>query len=217
VARYIHNKSVDQKTYSGIVIDPGSFYQIPDNLIFEFTTSDQLLSDIANGISAISSNGTSDISGISQQIDFLKNGFVEPRNSDGTAIHSTNAFSSKTVGTKKLYKRVMGSQHSLNVGSNNIIIPITYNWAKITGIEIINSEIGDSVSFMVLDTPAGSYSGVPDLQLNQFGFSVALPKDYYHSSSEYDADLYLAMQIKIVLSSISSKTVGINLILNEVK
>lgn len=83
MARYIHNKSGSSKTYSGIEISASSFYEIPGNLIYEFSSSNDLLSDIANNVVAISENGSTDISGINAQIDFLKNGFVEPRDSSG--------------------------------------------------------------------------------------------------------------------------------------
>lgn len=42
-------------------------------------------------------------------------------------------------------------------------------------------------------------------------------KDYYNHSSEYDADLYQGMQVRVAYVSISAKTIGINFILNEVK
>lgn len=83
MARYIHNKSQSAKTYSGVEIASSSFYEIPGNLIFEFSTCDSLLSDIANDVVAMSEDGSTDISGTSNQIDFLKNGFVEPRDASG--------------------------------------------------------------------------------------------------------------------------------------
>lgn len=79
MTRYVHNKTSSTKTYSGQEISANSYYEIPSNFIFDFSTDDTLLSDIASGDSAISKDGATDISGVSNQIDYLKNGVLEPR------------------------------------------------------------------------------------------------------------------------------------------
>lgn len=133
------------------------------------------------------------------------------------SIPSPAPFAAKNVGSKSLYKRVTGIQQSLNQGSNTILFTVSYNWAKINGIDVVGSEVLDLVSFYVLDSTTGTYTGTANLQLNQFGFNVNLPKDFYSFKSEFDADLYLNMQVKIVYNSVSTKNIGINFILNEVK
>lgn len=132
------------------------------------------------------------------------------------AINGIPAFAAKNIGSKRLFKRVHGISASVSAQSEHIFT-IPYNWAKITGVEIIGGEVGDKASFLVLDTPTGSYSGQPNYPLNQFGFNVNIAPDYYEHKSEFDADLYLLMQIKIIYDSVSVKTIGINFILNEVK
>ena len=127
-------------------------------------------------------------------------------------------FASKIIGTKKLFKRVHGIQATLTASSNtDVIFVIPYAWAKITGLEVIGGETLDHINLFILDTSSGTYSTYPNAPLNQFGFNVNSAKDYYNHSSEYDADLYQNMQIKVSYTSISAKTVGINFILNEVK
>ena len=126
-------------------------------------------------------------------------------------------FAAKTIGTKKLYKRVTGATYSLTQGSNDLFYTLTFPWAKITGIELVGGEIGDKVNFFVLDTTAGTYSGTASAPLNQFAFNVNVAPQHYISTSEFDADLYENMQIKINYISASAKTVGVNYILNEVK
>ena len=132
-------------------------------------------------------------------------------------IGSASPFASKNLGTKRLFKRVHGVRQNVTEGSNDIIFTIPYAWAKITGLEVIDGESGDTVCLHVLDTTTGTYSTVPNYELNQFGFDVNVAKDCYAYHSEFDADLYINMQVKIVYSSKSAKSVGINLILNEVK
>jgi len=126
-------------------------------------------------------------------------------------------FSSKTLGINKLFKRVHGITSSVTQGSNEILFTIPYNWVKITGIQVVSGENLDNISMFVLDSTTGTYSNIPNYTLNQFGFTVNVTKDNFIYDSEYDADLYIDMQIKIVYSSASSKIIGFNFIMNEVK
>jgi hypothetical protein len=128
------------------------------------------------------------------------------------------AFASKELPEiqKKLFKRVSGIQSAVTTGSNTIVYTIPYSWVKITGLEIVSGENLDTINVQVLDSVSGTYTTVPNMYLNQFAFSMNISKDYYEHKSEYDADLYMGMQIKITYTSLSSKTVGINFILNEV-
>lgn len=135
---------------------------------------------------------------------------------------STNLpFASKTIetssGVKKLYKRVVGKQFAVDVGLNTLSFTIDFDWVKINGIEFLNSETLEKASLSVYDTSTGTYSTIPDYKLNQFGFDVNLCHDFYRWGSEYDADLYRGMIIKIEYTSTSQKSVGVNYMLNEVK
>lgn len=127
------------------------------------------------------------------------------------------AFASKLIGTKKLYARNTGFQQALSIGANTITYTASIPWVKITGVQVVNCEALDYVDFKVYDSSTGTYSGVPNYLLNQFGFSVNLPKDFYDRQSPFDADLYAGMVLKIEYNSVSAKTVGINLIMSEVK
>jgi len=127
------------------------------------------------------------------------------------------SFTSKVVGTKKLYARNTGHQFALNAGSNVFTITATLPWAKVTGVEVLGGETLDFADFKVKDTAAGTYSGVPNYVLNQFGFSVNIAKDYYRREATFDADLYQGMVLEFTYNSVSAKTIGINLIMAEVK
>jgi hypothetical protein len=130
----------------------------------------------------------------------------------------TGAFSSKVLPNgKKLYVRNHGVQQTVTAGSNTINFTIPYAWAKMTEAEIINGEALDYIDFKVYDTAQGTYSGVPNYMLNQFGFSVNVSPNFYQRVSNYDADCYQGMIFRLIYNSVSAKTVGINLILNEVK
>ena len=133
-------------------------------------------------------------------------------------IQSQMAFASKVLPDgKKLYKRMVGMSQALSAGSNNVIHTVTFAHVKMVGVEIIGAELGDYCDFMVLDDTSGTYSTIPNYQLNQFGWSVQMAAGKHEEKSNYDADLYVGMQIKLVYNSASAKTVGFNFDLNEVK
>lgn len=132
-------------------------------------------------------------------------------------VSSTPAFASKTFGAKNLYKRVVGQQIDLTMGANTIIYVETFPWVKFMALEIVNGEAGDYCSLYILDTATGTYSTIPNYQLNQFGFATNIGPGFYQHRSEFDADVYAGLQIKIVYTSVSAKKIGINYVMNEVK
>lgn len=133
-------------------------------------------------------------------------------------IEESSPFAAKVLKNgKRLFSRVQGESYALLVGENSLIYTIPYPEVKFNEIEIVGAEVGDSCSLEVLDDANGSYSGIPNLSLNKFGDKVQLGKDFYCRKSNYDADLYLGMQIKVTYTSVSAKNVGINYILHEVK
>lgn len=132
-------------------------------------------------------------------------------------INSTPAFASKNLGTKSLFKRVVGKQFEVSIGDNTLIYTQTFPWVKFMSLEIVNGQMGDYVSLYILDTATGTFSTYPNAPLNQFGFNTNIAADFYQQKSEFDADLYVGLQIKIIYHSVSNKTVGINYVMNEVK
>jgi hypothetical protein len=127
------------------------------------------------------------------------------------------AFAKKVENGKKLFLRTHGVSFALSSGANICNFTIPYPVAKVTGIEVVGCEAGDSVNLYVLDTPTGTISGVPNLQLNQFGYSVFMPNGFYSRQSNYDADIYQNMVIKVTYNSISAKTIYVNYLLHELK
>lgn len=150
----------------------------------------------------------------SDQFDFESN---FKANGNKTPAVVTSAMAAKTLGTKNLFKRVVGVQCDATVGENTIMYTVSFPWAKLMSIEVIGGEVGDTCSLYVLDSEDGMYSGVPSLQLNQFGFSANISPAFYTQKSEFDADVYEGLQIKIIYTSMSAKKIGINFVMNEVK
>ena len=141
----------------------------------------------------------------------------QPPSPQSVSISSTPTFTSKTIGTKKLFARNIGIQQVLVQGSNTFTYTVSFPWVKFVGVEVINAEALDFVDFQVLDNAQGSYSGIPNQLLNQFGFSTNIAKDFYQRICSYDADIYGGMSFKMIYTSMSAKTIGINFMLNEVK
>jgi hypothetical protein len=139
------------------------------------------------------------------------------------SINSTPAFASKSFGAKNLFKRVVGQQATLSPGDNTVLYVEQFPWVKFMALEIINGEVGDYVSLYILDTATGTYTkaqtgtAYPNAPLNQFGFNANIAAGFYAHKSEFDADIYQGLQIKIIYHSVSAKTIGINYVMNEVK
>jgi len=151
----------------------------------------------------------------SDVIDFETN--YKPNGNKANSI-SFQVSAAKTLPDgKKLYARNTGLQYAVTTGSNTLSYTATYPWVKLLGVECINCESLDTVDFKVYDTNTGTYSGVPNLLLNQFSYTLNLSAGYYSRTSLFDADMYAGMIIQMTYVSVSNKTIGLNLIMNEVK
>lgn len=138
-------------------------------------------------------------------------------------VTSTPAIASKTLSDgKKIYERVVGVKQQVEPVaeghlSDTINYTVPYPHAKLIGLHIINCTALDTVDLEVFDTAAGTYSGYPNLKLNQFGFATNMPKDFFEHKANFDADVYQGLIIRITYKSSTSKMIGINFIMNEVK
>ena len=129
---------------------------------------------------------------------------------------------------KKIFRRAHGIKAELIANGDTVIeFVIPYSWVKITTVEIIGLPKMMQVDLTIHADALGNFkttldqqisSGVPKLKLNQFGFNVNASSNYYKDHSEYDADLFQDMIIRIVIKNDSNLTgtIGINLTLHEV-
>lgn len=211
----VKNISEENVTFFNLMIQPEEIYEIPIVSIPLWASNDEVLTAIAESSIQVIVNSV-EISGISAQIDALKgNG---PKLVDATNY----PFASKVLSNgKKLFQRVHGISAVVSGAPDNLTFTIPYAACKITEIEILEGLVGDKVNFKVLDSTSGTYTGVPNYLLNQFGYDVNVAEKFYMRKSNYDADLYYGMQIRIEYDSVATdllpKTVYINLVLHEVK
>lgn len=89
MSKWIHNNSGSEKTYNGIPIADGDFYQIQPASIAAFQASQELLADLAASpqVVLMSADGSTDITGDqSAHISFLLGVDLTPRDSDNSPI-----------------------------------------------------------------------------------------------------------------------------------
>jgi len=125
-----------------------------------------------------------------------------------TVTPQISPFDAKTDGVKKLYSRSTGKPFAVAIGANTCEFTIAYAVCKITGIELINAEVGDYCDFYVVHPTYGV--------LGQFAYTNYIAKDFYDRSSKYDADLLSGLILRMVYTSVSAKTIYINYLLHEV-
>lgn len=85
MVKIIKNIDSVSHTYAGQVIDANSSYTIQGVEQIKWANDDALMSDIGSG-KAVVNDGTNDISGVSNQINFLKDIDNAPRDSDGSPL-----------------------------------------------------------------------------------------------------------------------------------
>lgn len=135
-------------------------------------------------------------------------------------VTRNEAFAEKNLANgKKLFRRKHGYTLTLAAsGTTTYTITVPYVTAKINEAEILWAPEGVSLNMKVKDSATGTFSGVPNYVLNQFGFNVVLSKDFYSDYSQYDADVYGSMQIEFTFTNNSGieKQIGINLVFHEI-
>lgn len=138
-------------------------------------------------------------------------------------------FASKELANgKKLFRRMHGYQVTLSGTETSYEITVPYAACKINKAEILWAPAGVTVDFQVLDTDQGHIQqaagipenqAVPNLLLNQFGFSINVAKDQFEDSSPYDADLIQGMKIKVIFKhplGAAGTVLGVNIPFHEV-
>jgi hypothetical protein len=218
--KFLKNTTEANKTYLGQTILPGEYFEIPIEDESLYAKNDTLLLDVANGNIVVSRLGdvSGEISSFNESILFLQGNLPsEVRVTDSPELYP---FAQKVLKDgKKLFRRKHGKRQIIPKNSIGIItFEVPYVHCKIDEVEIINCCGNDNVDLKVLDNAAGTFSGVPNYVLNQFGFNVCLSDLYYTDSSNYDADLYQSMIIEVTYYNNfeEDKNIGINFVLHEV-
>lgn len=151
------------------------------------------------------------------------------RDAKGNYILNVSPFANKSIPEGNLFKRVHGVNATIPANTTqNIDFIVPYNVCKFNGAEIFGTDLGDTVSFSVLDTFNNDISGLDpatfgnNFKLNQFGHMVEMPPKEvgkYANTSNYDADLFVNMVVRCTYTNntANSKYIGMNVELHEVK
>jgi len=207
----VKNNKETSDVWAGMTIEPSTTYDLQSNEIYVWQASDKVISDLSSGDLTIGDGVTYQTAGALAVSYLLGTGIKE------VSVQVQPAFSSKKVGTKSLFVRATGKVYAVTVGANNLDFTMTYNVLKFNGIQILNGILGETVNLKVLDTAAGTYSTIPNYVLNQFGFAINLPTGVFVKESQYDADIYKDMVIRIEYTATEARDVRINYSLHEVK
>lgn len=148
-----------------------------------------------------------------------ENNFSSTSNSKLGNYYSREPFATKVLkdGTK-LFRRKHGYEIEVPANSSGVLeANVEYARCKINKLEIIDANPLDEIDLIILDTPTGLISSIPDYPLNQFGFSVKVSSLLYSDKSDYDAELLKDMKVKVVYRNKTnvSKKVGINVTFHE--
>lgn len=151
--------------------------------------------------------------------------FLPDKDAEGKPIIYLAPFRSKYSKEGQLFKRVHGAKADVVAnGSVNVDFVIPYNHCLFAGAEIFGTELGDRLSFFLLDDANNTYSQMdvgthgPNVPIMQFGFDIFMPGGPYSNTSDYDASLYAGMILRASLQEENgnAKTIYMNPELHEV-
>jgi hypothetical protein len=207
----IKNNKQTADSWTGQLIQAGEYYLIESTELSRWANDSKVLSDIGSG-SLIFNDGTNDILDVATAIISLRDEMIKE-----VKVGDSPAFTSKSIGTKKLFSRVTGKKFPIVPGVNTLDFVVPFNAVKMTGLEIANSREGETVNLKILDTASGSVSQIPSALLNQFGFEVNMPGGIYSRESSYDSDLFLGLVIRLEYTANEARDLGVNYFIHEVK
>lgn len=206
----INNTSSDDYSYlsGSIVVSANGSTDVSNSLWLKLYSDLQFLSDLRSNNIGIS-DGVTTYSYPNSEI-YVKQAIGQ--------LTFNPPFADKVLSNgKKLYNRTTGKTFELVVGENTLDFTVPFNEVKFNGLEINDGKKGEKVTLQILDTASGAVSTIPNYMLNQFGDKVNVPNGFYRRVSDYDADLFLGLQIRVIYEAIEARTIGINYMIHELK
>jgi len=189
------------------------------SLPFKYVTLDSTYYMYTENASPIACHVTITTPTSSDQSDFETN--LKPKGNRSTAVTLTPFADKVLPNGKRLFTRVHGTSANVAGAPDTIDFEIPYTMCKLTGIDIINGELGDKINLKILDTVTGTVSGVPNMVLNQFAYNVNIASSFHKFESRYDADMIQGLRIRVEYDAVTPdllpKTIYVNFYLHEVK
>lgn len=222
MAKYIKCEKSGGITLRGRVINESDYYQLPETEYIAWASDSSVISALTSNNIAVSdrTDETNDIEDTAKALAFLRD---EPaRDANGALLTSEPPpfGSKKLLNGKSLFRRIHGLELQLDGTANpqTVVFMVPYISAKITSTEVVGAVLGDAIDFRVLDTAAGTISTIPNHPLNQFGHSVYPSQGRYEQKSEYDADLFLGLQLEVTVTpgDTTARSIYFNFVLHEI-
>lgn len=207
---FIRNKTGSVGIFRGSELQIDEVFLVPSASVQSWGNDVVISGLIVSGGLDVSINGTTFLDPITG-LKYIQGNIADVN------ISANPTFTSKNIGSKKLFSRLTGKVFPVVVGVNTLDFSIPFNSMKMNGLEIVNAKAGETVNLKVLDTPTGLISGYPNVVLNQFGFAVVMPEGFYPQISHYDADIIKDLVIRLEYTAKEARDLGINYLLHEVK
>jgi hypothetical protein len=169
------NNKIDLDTWCGQQIEPSEYYTLQSNELFKWQNDPKVLTDLGSG-DGIMNDGTNDIAGSANAINFLKDVDTNPRDADGAQLVRVRAFSNPD----NLKFRGTGIESTATLGvTSNIDYKLTEN-RYLNGLQIILKDhfVGDNLDLQVIDKDNILGYGANTV-LDQFGTSWFVAPDVY--------------------------------------
>lgn len=207
---FIKNKTGSIGVFRGIELQIDEVFLVPAQSVQSWGGDVVISGLIVSGGLHVSINGTTFLDPITG-LKYIQGNIADVN------VAANPTFTSKLVGTKKIFSRMTGKKFPVEVGLNTLDFLIPKNEMKMNGVEITNGKIGETVNFKVLDTSTGTLSTIPNFPLNQFAFDINLPDGFYSQKSNYDADVIKDLVIRIEITAVEARDLCVNYLLHELK
>jgi len=145
-------------------------------------------------------------------------------NPETAQVESSPFSSNKLPDGRVIHKRVTGVSTIIPANSTatlQLIVP--YVEARFKGARLINTTMGDTVNFKILDDNLNTYSKfdasiATNVPLDQFGFNVYMTDGSFYETSKYAGSLFVGMVLdcEYTNNTNASKEIYMNCDIHEV-
>jgi len=191
--KYVKNNTAKDYVFLGKTINVGEYYAIPDVDLVKWVSDSAVLAAVTSMVLIVAKDdtGTGDYSNMLEGLSFLQNSV--PSSVTVSKLPQAEPFST-SIGHS--FKGQGVSQLCLagQMTQIKLVVDATYD---LTGIELLNSALGDLVNMKIYDDANGTYSTFANAELNQFGINWFVKPDHFHKMLPYAARVNVGMVICI--------------------
>lgn len=190
---YIKNTDTVQHKWAGQYVQPDEYYEIEDVELNTWQNSSQLLADIGTSIAIVAKDddGEEDIIDVSEAINYLLGNVT----TEVTVTGNTAQGQPFATSVGHTFKGKGFKGNCINGEATMVSYQIDSYQYDMTGIEILNGALGDEVHMKILDDASGTYSTIPNYQLDEFGITWNVRPAIFVKDLPYSARVMPGMVI----------------------